>query len=259
LDGIASGAQVNVATDITYDAATREVRSSTGTDATLPLVSTSTAGLAPATGTPSGKYLKDDGTWNTVSALVVPAYKASNWIWPYTSSVVAGGATNANTIFFLPFFVWRSVTVNRLGARVTTLAASSNFQLAIYAANATNDPTGTPLGATGDLSGATATTVESADLTPFTLEAGKLYYAAINRNNTALAFSTLSGANSSIATLVGASTLAGVSNAAANIDPKAIALGQTYGTWPDVTSSTFDSLGSAFRAAAVFLRINSVL
>jgi hypothetical protein len=49
LDGIAAGAQVNVATDITYDAATREVRSSTGTDATLPLVSTSSAGLAPAT------------------------------------------------------------------------------------------------------------------------------------------------------------------------------------------------------------------
>jgi hypothetical protein len=38
-----------VATDITYDAATREVRSSTGTDATLPLVSTSSAGLRAAT------------------------------------------------------------------------------------------------------------------------------------------------------------------------------------------------------------------
>jgi hypothetical protein len=49
LDGIAAGAQVNVATDLTYDAATREVRSSTGTDATLPLVSTSSAGLRAAT------------------------------------------------------------------------------------------------------------------------------------------------------------------------------------------------------------------
>jgi len=48
LDGIEAGAQVNVATDLTYDAASREVRSSTGTDATLPLVSTSTAGLQPA-------------------------------------------------------------------------------------------------------------------------------------------------------------------------------------------------------------------
>jgi hypothetical protein len=48
LDGIEAGAQVNVATDLTYDAASREVRSSTGTDATLPLVSTSSAGLQPA-------------------------------------------------------------------------------------------------------------------------------------------------------------------------------------------------------------------
>lgn len=39
----------NVATDLSYDAATREVRSSTGVDALLPLVSTSSAGLAPAT------------------------------------------------------------------------------------------------------------------------------------------------------------------------------------------------------------------
>jgi hypothetical protein len=41
---------VAAATDLTYDAASREVRSSTGTDATLPLVSTSSAGLQPATG-----------------------------------------------------------------------------------------------------------------------------------------------------------------------------------------------------------------
>jgi hypothetical protein len=39
----------------------------------LPLVSTTNAGLAPATGEPSGKYLKDDGTWATVEAGASPA------------------------------------------------------------------------------------------------------------------------------------------------------------------------------------------
>jgi hypothetical protein len=68
LDGIQDGAQVNVATNLSYDAASREVRSSTGDDATLPLASTTAAGLAPATGTPTGKYLKDDLTWAPVSA-----------------------------------------------------------------------------------------------------------------------------------------------------------------------------------------------
>jgi hypothetical protein len=37
-------------TDLAYDAATRKVESSTGTDAEIPLVSTSSAGLQPATG-----------------------------------------------------------------------------------------------------------------------------------------------------------------------------------------------------------------
>jgi hypothetical protein len=63
LDGIQAGAQVNVATDITYDAATREVRSSTGADATLPLISGASAGLAPASGGGTSNFLRADGTW----------------------------------------------------------------------------------------------------------------------------------------------------------------------------------------------------
>jgi len=63
LDGIESGAQVNVGTDITYDASTREVRSSTGSDAVLPLVSSSSAGLAPASGGGTTNFLRADGTW----------------------------------------------------------------------------------------------------------------------------------------------------------------------------------------------------
>jgi len=45
LDGIASGAQVNVATDLSYTAATRLLASSTGTDVTLPLATGTDAGL----------------------------------------------------------------------------------------------------------------------------------------------------------------------------------------------------------------------
>lgn len=63
LDGIASGAQVNVATDLTYTAATRVLASSTGTDATLPLVSSGDAGLAPASGGGTSNFLRADGTW----------------------------------------------------------------------------------------------------------------------------------------------------------------------------------------------------
>lgn len=45
---VAAGNDARLSTNITYDAATREVRSSTGDDAVLPLVTTSAAGLASA-------------------------------------------------------------------------------------------------------------------------------------------------------------------------------------------------------------------
>jgi hypothetical protein len=56
LDGIQEGAQVNVATNLSYDAATRTLASSTGDDATLPLVGTSDAGLQPPTSFQSLTY-----------------------------------------------------------------------------------------------------------------------------------------------------------------------------------------------------------
>ena len=54
-------------TDLSYDAASREVRSSTGADVVLPLVSASAAGLAPAFTSATGKVLTDGG-WATPTA-----------------------------------------------------------------------------------------------------------------------------------------------------------------------------------------------
>lgn len=65
LDGIAAGAQVNVATDLAYTTATRLLESSTGADVTLPLVSSGDAGLAPASGGGTTNFLRADGTWAT--------------------------------------------------------------------------------------------------------------------------------------------------------------------------------------------------
>jgi hypothetical protein len=50
-------------TDLTYTAATRVLASSTGTDATLPLMSSGDAGLVPASGGGTTNYLRADGTW----------------------------------------------------------------------------------------------------------------------------------------------------------------------------------------------------
>jgi hypothetical protein len=63
LDGIEAGAQVNVATNLSYTAATRLLESSTGTDVTLPLVTSTAAGLAPLSGGGTSNFLRADGTW----------------------------------------------------------------------------------------------------------------------------------------------------------------------------------------------------
>ncbi|MGL4811896.1 MAG: hypothetical protein ACRCXM_08970 [Beijerinckiaceae bacterium] len=49
--------------NLTYTAATRVIASDTGTDATLPLVTTGDAGLAPASGGGTTNFLRADGTW----------------------------------------------------------------------------------------------------------------------------------------------------------------------------------------------------
>lgn len=51
------------ATNLSYTAATRIIASDTGTDATLPLVTTGDAGLAPASGGGTTNFLRADGTW----------------------------------------------------------------------------------------------------------------------------------------------------------------------------------------------------
>ena len=50
-------------TNLSYDSATRVISSDTGTDATLPLFSSTIAGLTPLSGGGSINYLRADGTW----------------------------------------------------------------------------------------------------------------------------------------------------------------------------------------------------
>jgi hypothetical protein len=111
---IVSVSAPEVGTDITYDAATREVRSSTGTDATLPLVSTSTAGLAKETGTPSGRFFRDDGEWaHPQDVIVIPVGDESTAL-----------TTGANKVRFrMPF----AATLLAVRANVNTAPTGSTL------------------------------------------------------------------------------------------------------------------------------------
>lgn len=65
LSGYVQTTDSRLTTDLTYDAATREVRSSTGADVVLPLVTSTAAGLLPAppSGAPSGRVFTDSLQW----------------------------------------------------------------------------------------------------------------------------------------------------------------------------------------------------
>lgn len=54
-------------TDLSYTAATRVLASSTGTDATLPLFTSTEAGLVDASGGGTSNFLRADGTWASPS------------------------------------------------------------------------------------------------------------------------------------------------------------------------------------------------
>ena len=106
LAGIAAGAQVNVATDLSLGTATTTtipLNSSTGTDVTLPAVTTTTAGLMIST-----DKTKLDGI----------ATNANNYVLPAALSTAIGGVKVSATA--------QTVTANAVSA---TAAISSNLTL----------------------------------------------------------------------------------------------------------------------------------
>ena len=337
---IASGAQVNVGTNLSYSGASRALNSSTGSGVILPLFTNSEAGLVGGSGGGTINFLRADGQWaappvgsgtssgtsgGTVTSvgLVVPSgfsvggspvttsgdialifasgfslpsnasqsnwntafnerlswdggsaglaaasgrtslgltglatatvgsglilssgvlsattssvYAVSGWIVPFEGNMAAGSALTANTIALYPFIVRRNVTIDNLGARVTTVTSGSNVQLAVYRSDADNKITGTALAATGSLSSATATTIFGS-VTAFTLQAGSIYWMAINSNGTPVmsAPSTLSMHLNSI---LGPPLLADVFGTA-TISLVLRTVAQTFNTWPDLTAVT---------------------
>lgn len=194
---------------------------------------------------------------NIGAAAAFAGYAVNNWIQPVIGTIGAGGANSINSIVLYPFVVSRSITVSDLGARVTTAAASAQFQLAIYASSS-GLPTGTPLGSTASLSGATATTVSGA-VSAFNLTAGQVYWAAFNCD-IAITMQHLLGANTFFGSVVGTPNLSEISSSA-TISATTRTVSQTYGTWPDLTgvTTTVNSGSGTLRGALCYLKVSAFL
>ena len=141
LDGVASGAQVNVPTDLAYTAATRLLASSTGADATLPLVSSTDAGLAPASGGGISNFLRADGSWVAppIGSPMRPA--VGLFISPAANGGAIGTVAQAadrNTI--APFVFANDTTIDQVAISVSTLVSPSNAKVVVYNSTGTGRP-----------------------------------------------------------------------------------------------------------------------
>ena len=214
--------------------------------------------------TTAGKALLDDADAaaqrTTLGAAPAQSvYAVGNWIAPFEGGVSTTGSTlTANTIALYAFTVRRSITVDNLGARVGTVAASSNVQLAIYGSDSSNKITGTALAATGNLSGATATSV-SASVTAFTLQAGLIYWMAINSSGTPAMYGP-GTTNTYQNSILGGSALVDALGATTfTLTLRTVA--QTFGTWPDLTATTptvVSGSANAQKGAILALQISAL-
>lgn len=174
-----------------------------------------------------------------MATLVQPLYVAGRWYWAERAVNSTGVVLGTNQIRLNCFLVKRSITVSDLFARVTTVSAGGNFQLAVYAADAaTMLPTGNPVAATGNISTTTAGAI-SGDITGADVAlAPGLYWVGVNADNN-VAVLQGNGAGPIDGALVGSATLA---NLVGLTLIRFVA--QTFGTWPDLTSASLTENGS---------------
>lgn len=174
---------------------------------------------------------------------------ATNWYMPFGYNLGAGGAVVAGNIRLHPLVIPRTCTVDSLGVRITTLAASGNIQLALYANNyTTGRPTGNALSSTASIStGSTglgsAAMAASVPITP------GIYWAGMNADASAGGVAVLNAHTAVcpfMSAIIGSATEANVTPAT-NQAQLTLLVSQAFGTWPDLTGASFtESTNTAY-------------
>lgn len=193
----------------------------------------------------TGSLLSLSGSATVAISALATSFRAgvdyASGRWYATINARLGGATNLSTlnIVLYPFEVRAQVTISDLAARVTTAAASQNFQLGIYAADSiTGEPTGTALGTTGNISAAATGMVSGALGANVTLLPNRIYYIGGQASNSSPAFQSPSAEVTTGSYLQGADSLSAISASAGSyFVPWRYTVG-SFGTWPDLTSAS---------------------
>ncbi len=192
--------------------------------------------------------------WERLDIADHPGYVSGNW-YPSVpgATFTAGGAIAANTLRGYPILIKEKLTIGDFGIRVTT-GASGNAQAAIYAMNlSTKMPTGNALGYTGNMDTTTAQLVAGGGLAGGTLVSGSSapiepgwYYLFLN-SSAAPALQTITNTGASLSAVLGSPTQNDVSSNSTLSNLWISVPTVTFGTWPDLTSGTFNrNVNAAF-------------
>lgn len=143
---VAAGDDSRLATDLTFDASTRLLSSSTGADVTLPLVTSATAGLAPLSGGGTSNFLRADGTWAAPAggggSAPAPGYQTfanGSLIAPINCPGPLSALNAAlQRIVYHPIYIPVSQTFTQILARTnTTYAGTTDIYLGVYSHDST--------------------------------------------------------------------------------------------------------------------------
>lgn len=220
----------------------------------LPALSTTKKGGVPATGSPSGKYLKDDGTWaapaggsSTPDVSSFRHYGTGTYeAWftsPRAGTALAGSALVAGRLYAMPFICPKAITLDQIGVYVSTLS-TGNARLGIYSDDGNIYP-GARLLDAGEIS-VTSTGAKKIAINQ-ALEAGALYWLVI-----------LCAATPSIYCIpvAGVINVLGTSNALGTAQNAGLFAAQAYGALP-ATFPAFGGFSTAAPIPAIFVRLSA--
>ena len=189
-------------------------------------------------------------------AAAVP-HVANRWYMAHRG-VVTTGTAGASLMQLVPFVLTETLSINALGARVTTLSAGGLFGLAIYAHDPlTGNPTGPAVAQAMGLDTSTAGARTAVLPAPVQLGQG-LWWAAMLLDNATAAIQSVALNGTEQAHLIGDANLGVVSSASFNAQGAKTVTGSSYaGGFTDLAGASFGAVNTSGGPALCF-RVASV-